>query len=41
MANAHKDVKTISNYETTSNDDFGVERILDLLLEQKINFQKQ
>ena len=41
MANAHEDVKTISNFETTSNDDFGVERILDLLLEQKINFQKQ
>ena len=41
MANAHKDVKTISNFETTSNDDFGVERILDLLLEQKINSQKQ
>ena len=41
MKNAHEDVKSISKFETTSNDDLGVERILDILLEQKINSQKQ
>lgn len=32
MANAHPDVKKIANYHTGSNDDFGVERILEKLL---------
>lgn len=32
MANAHPNVKKIANYETSSNDDFGVERILEKLL---------
>ena len=31
MANAHPNVKKIAKYETTSNNDFGVERILALL----------
>jgi len=32
MANAHPNVKEVANFETTSNDDFGVERILEQLL---------
>ena len=31
MANAHPNVKRIAKYETTSNNEFGVERILELL----------
>jgi HAD superfamily hydrolase (TIGR01484 family) len=32
MANAHPDVKAIANYETESNDEFGVELILEDLI---------
>lgn len=32
MANAHPNVKKVANYETTSNDNFGVERILEQLV---------
>lgn len=32
MANAHPNVLKVANYSTTSNDDFGVERILEKLL---------
>lgn len=32
MANAHPNVKEISKYETTSNDDFGVENILEKVI---------
>lgn len=31
MANAHPNVKKVANYETTSNDDYGVERIIEKL----------
>ena len=34
MENAHPNVKKIANYSTTSNDDYGVEQILDQLLKQ-------
>lgn len=34
MKNAHPNVKAISNYETKSNDDFGVETILEQLISQ-------
>ena len=33
MKNAHPNVLEVANYTTTSNDDFGVERILEKLLE--------
>lgn len=33
MANAHPNVKTVANYETASNDAFGVERIIEKLLD--------
>ncbi len=32
MANAHPNIKAIAQYTTTSNDDHGVERVLDLLV---------
>ncbi len=32
MANAHPDVKKVANYETTSNNEFGVETILEKLV---------
>jgi len=32
MANAHPNVKAVANYETASNDDFGIERILEQLI---------
>ena len=32
MANAHPNVKEVANFETTSNDDYGVERILEQLV---------
>ena len=32
MENAHPDVKQVAKYQTSSNDDFGVERILEKLL---------
>ncbi|NAY93363.1 Cof-type HAD-IIB family hydrolase [Muricauda sp. JGD-17] len=32
MANAHPNIKRVANFETTSNDDFGVERVLEKLL---------
>jgi Cof subfamily protein (haloacid dehalogenase superfamily) len=32
MANAHANIKKVAKYKTTSNDDFGVERILEKLL---------
>lgn len=32
MANAHPDVIEIANYKTTSNDDYGVERVLEQLV---------
>ena len=35
MANAHQNVKDISNFETKSNDDFGVEYILEKLIKSK------
>lgn len=35
MENAHKDIKKIANYTTKSNDDFGVESVLDKLV--KVN----
>ena len=31
MANAHPNVKKVANYKTTSNDDYGVERIIEKL----------
>lgn len=34
MANAHPNVVEVANYQTTSNDDFGVERVLEKLLDQ-------
>lgn len=36
MANAHPNVKSISKYETSSNDDLGVERLLEKLLLSKM-----
>jgi len=33
MGNAHPDIVKAANFQTTSNDDFGVERVLDRLLE--------
>ncbi|MEW4924100.1 HAD family hydrolase [Algibacter sp. 2305UL17-15] len=38
MENAHKDVKSIARFETKSNNDFGVELILQKLLKEKDNF---
>ncbi|NND80334.1 MAG: HAD family phosphatase [Maribacter sp.] len=35
MENAHPQVKTVANYRTESNDNYGVERILEKLLEAK------
>ena len=32
MANAHQNVMAAANYQTASNDDFGVEKVLDQLL---------
>lgn len=32
MENAHENIKAIANYQTTNNDDFGVERILEQLV---------
>lgn len=37
MKNAHKDVKAISNYETASNDNFGVEIVLEKLIAESRN----
>ncbi|WP_419210948.1 HAD family hydrolase [Maribacter sp. X9] len=37
MANAHSNVKAISNFETTSNDDLGVERFLEKLVSGQTN----
>ncbi|MCB4799033.1 HAD family hydrolase [Neotamlana laminarinivorans] len=36
MQNAHENVKQVANYETKSNDEFGVEYIIDKLLKSKI-----
>ncbi|QTD38851.1 HAD family hydrolase [Polaribacter batillariae] len=36
MENAHKDIKEIANFETKSNNDFGVENVLEKLIESKI-----
>jgi len=36
MANAHPNVKEASNYHTSSNDDFGVENILESMLSAKV-----
>ena len=36
MKNAHQDIKEIANYATESNDNFGVERILEKLINSKI-----
>lgn len=41
MENAHNDVKSIAKFSTYSNDNFGVEHVLDLLITQKTNSQKQ
>lgn len=35
MKNAHKDIKAIANYITESNDNFGVERVLEQLVKYK------
>ncbi|WP_405609214.1 HAD family hydrolase [Polaribacter sp. Asnod1-A03] len=35
MKNAHKDIKEIANYTTESNDNFGVERIIEQLVKSK------
>ncbi|MBT8302743.1 MAG: HAD-IIB family hydrolase, partial [Maribacter sp.] len=35
MENAHPQVKTVANYRTESNDNYGVERILEKLLKAK------
>ena len=35
MKNAHEDIKKIANYSTESNNDFGVEKVLQSLLEKK------
>jgi hydroxymethylpyrimidine pyrophosphatase-like HAD family hydrolase len=35
MKNAHQNVKDISNFSTKSNDEFGVEVILEKVLEAK------
>lgn len=35
MKNAHPDIKKIANFETSSNDDFGVERVLEKVIEAK------
>ena len=35
MGNAHKDIKKIASHITKSNDDFGVERVLEQLLQSK------
>nr|WP_231962858.1 HAD family hydrolase [Polaribacter sp. KT25b] len=35
MKNAHKDIKELANYETESNDNFGVEKILEKLIKSK------
>ena len=35
MANAHPEIKAMSNYMTTSNDEFGVEKVLAELMEAK------
>ena len=32
MENAHEKIKAIANYQTTNNDDFGVERVLEALI---------
>ena len=37
MKNAHKDITEIANYATESNDDFGVEKILALLVKKETN----
>lgn len=37
MANAHPNVKNVAKYETKSNDEFGVERVLEQLLQSKKN----
>lgn len=40
MANAHDDVMAITKYKTTNNDNLGVEKILDVLIEQQLTSQK-
>jgi hypothetical protein len=35
MKNAHKDIKAIASYITESNDNFGVERVLEQLVKYK------
>ena len=35
MANAHENIKSIANYQTKSNDEFGVEYILEQLISEK------
>ncbi|MCI2228819.1 HAD family hydrolase [Polaribacter sp. MSW13] len=37
MKNAHKDILKVANYSTESNDNFGVERVLEKLIEAKRN----
>ncbi|WP_318036602.1 HAD family hydrolase [Winogradskyella bathintestinalis] len=37
MANAHQDVKAVANYETETNDDFGVEKVLEHLISESGN----
>ena len=36
MGNAHPDIVTAANFQTTNNDDFGVERVLERLLEASL-----
>lgn len=38
MKNAHPDVKAVANFETTNNDSYGVESILQQLLKAKSNY---
>ncbi len=38
MENAHKNIRKIAKYTTTNNDNYGVERILEKLLQQQVNF---
>ena len=40
MENAHPNVKEIANFKTKSNDDYGVEFVLEKLIEAKKNFTK-
>jgi len=36
MGNAHPDIVAAANFQTTNNDDFGVERVLERMLEARL-----